>query len=732
MRFYVPEWDDNVDANYDFVHDEHSALDPSERELSYIWDIFDYETTPIDGVLISREQVEESSTKANRLTDYGVYEDPVLSIPDWLPTISDCGAWGYKSLPFPPYGNQDMLEFYEKLDVTTGVTIDHLVLGSEHKDRLYLDKRTLGEHVDETTLPDELREDVEVMVEEWPEKWPEFVAEEEPSIYRTGSVEPFEPSVFDGSPSEVIDRLRDDPRAVYREDDMQYRYDLTLKNAEEMKRLYDDGDYTFRLMVAIQGWDPSSYGQAASRVLDLGYDYIGIGGVAGSSTGIVTDIVTEVGNVIKSYEREYELRVDSHVFGFAKTDAFDDVGQTGMTSFDSASMLRAAWTGGENYHLDDERRYDAIRVRFGSSRDDLDEAIEKALRGQELLRSLRAFGANESIADAIEEWHESAQRALDNAREYIVNHRHDEAYDASLIRDVERHFRDDYAHGRELRASFSRKFRSRLVKLLRDDDPESPLEMAEYDELFDEARSVFESTFPRKLEDVRQQETEQGEVATFRQIWPLVEDYAEWVGDEGYLEAYESTLRNEPWRECNCPICEEFGIEVAIFRANNRNRRRGFHNTRRFYDLMERDLPKMLVATPMSASMVGTGRVEDVLAEQREEFWSAVHDLPVAEIGTVSANGFHEWWDTLPGNISLAPSKMADRLAEFCTRYQALYLYSPDGELDSKVRSQIEDTDCVVRVFDSPDELRTSVLDELGYEDEFLPEQLVQTGLTEF
>jgi hypothetical protein len=105
VRFYVPEWDDAVDANYDFEYDELSVINRQERELSYIWDIFKPSETPIDGVLISREQAEETNRRAARITEHGVYDDPVLSVPRWLPTISDCGAWGYKSLPFPPYSN---------------------------------------------------------------------------------------------------------------------------------------------------------------------------------------------------------------------------------------------------------------------------------------------------------------------------------------------------------------------------------------------------------------------------------------------------------------------------------------------------------------------------------------------------------------------------------------------------------------------------------------------------
>jgi hypothetical protein len=49
------------------------------------------------------------------------------------------------------------------------------------------------------------------------------------------------------------------------------------------------------------------------------------------------------------------------------------------------------------------------------------------------------------------------------------------------------------------------------------------------------------------------------------------------------LEAYRRTLHDRPWERCRCFVCQELGIEVLIFRGNNRNRRRGFHNVRDFY-----------------------------------------------------------------------------------------------------------------------------------------------------
>lgn len=38
------------------------------------------------------------------------------------------------------------------------------------------------------------------------------------------------------------------------------------------------------------------------------------------------------------------------------------------------------------------------------------------------------------------------------------------------------------------------------------------------------------------------------------------------------------TLLERPWESCQCPVCQEIGVEVVLFRGANRNRRRGFHN----------------------------------------------------------------------------------------------------------------------------------------------------------
>lgn len=47
---------------------------------------------------------------------------------------------------------------------------------------------------------------------------------------------------------------------------------------------------------------------------------------------------------------------------------------------------------------------------------------------------------------------------------------------------------------------------------------------------------------------------------------------------KSYRAQYAETLGEAPWRSCPCGLCEKHGIEMVIFRASERNKRRGFHN----------------------------------------------------------------------------------------------------------------------------------------------------------
>lgn len=55
------------------------------------------------------------------------------------------------------------------------------------------------------------------------------------------------------------------------------------------------------------------------------------------------------------------------------------------------------------------------------------------------------------------------------------------------------------------------------------------------------------------------------------------------------LEArYRTTLGDQPWKKCGCPICKEASIDIIIFRGSNRNKRRGIHNLAVYKNHIER------------------------------------------------------------------------------------------------------------------------------------------------
>ena len=76
------------------------------------------------------------------------------------------------------------------------------------------------------------------------------------------------------------------------------------------------------------------------------------------------------------------------------------------------------------------------------------------------------------------------------------------------------------------------------------------------------------------------------------EVLELLETYDGVIGQSRRHKKHDlrRTLEERPWVACPCAICRAVGVEVVIFRGNNRNRRRGFHNTWVFYERMAREL----------------------------------------------------------------------------------------------------------------------------------------------
>ena len=83
------------------------------------------------------------------------------------------------------------------------------------------------------------------------------------------------------------------------------------------------------------------------------------------------------------------------------------------------------------------------------------------------------------------------------------------------------------------------------------------------------------------LEAIRQYTSRQ--ISLEEAMGPLITYEDQFGDDQKYYPLFKQTLKDRPWENCPCKICQELGVEVIILRGNNRNRRRGFHNTFVFY-----------------------------------------------------------------------------------------------------------------------------------------------------
>ncbi len=130
LRYFIPEWDDLVDPDYDFLNDTHSGGRSNWANEVYAHQM--YPEPSYDGLLMSRAVAEKSRGKKERINEMGVHR--MLRVPRDFPIMGDCGAFDYIMEDVPPYTTADVLDYYTRLDFDYGVSVDHLIVsGTEHQ-----------------------------------------------------------------------------------------------------------------------------------------------------------------------------------------------------------------------------------------------------------------------------------------------------------------------------------------------------------------------------------------------------------------------------------------------------------------------------------------------------------------------------------------------------------------------------------------------------------------------
>ena len=145
------------------------------------------------------------------------------------------------------------------------------------------------------------------------------------------------------------------------------RWQITIDNARETMELLQKEKFNhLQIIGVVQGWDLESYRKAARELLKMGYEYLGVGGIARKPTPQLLKIVEVINKEIDKLPSKHRNKIKLHLFGFARLRLIPHLMKKRVVSFDTAAPLRQAWESGEhNYHFANPwRSYTAIRIRL--------------------------------------------------------------------------------------------------------------------------------------------------------------------------------------------------------------------------------------------------------------------------------------------------------------------------------------------------------------------------------
>src|SRR5689334_7329516 len=91
LKYFIPEWDDLVDPNFDFTTDTHSGGTSDWSNEVYSHQLFS--SPNYDGVLVSRVVYDKTRKNKERIEQLGIHR--FLRLPSHFPIMGDCGAFGY-------------------------------------------------------------------------------------------------------------------------------------------------------------------------------------------------------------------------------------------------------------------------------------------------------------------------------------------------------------------------------------------------------------------------------------------------------------------------------------------------------------------------------------------------------------------------------------------------------------------------------------------------------------
>lgn len=164
------------------------------------------------------------------------------------------------------------------------------------------------------------------------------------------------------------------------------RYDITLENAEVFLKESKHMRGPFCPVGVIQAWSPDSIAQAAKSLVNMGYNYIALGGAVPLNSKQIKTCINSIRNIVPDH-------ISLHILGFAKAESIHEFPKGAITSFDTTSpLIRAFKDRVSNYYLKSPEGkieyYTAIRVPQSTENNKLKNLAKKGALNQESLKKL--------------------------------------------------------------------------------------------------------------------------------------------------------------------------------------------------------------------------------------------------------------------------------------------------------------------------------------------------------
>lgn len=133
------------------------------------------------------------------------------------------------------------------------------------------------------------------------------------------------------------------------------RQDITIALAEDFFALHKQRGWRFTPVGVSQGWSPGSYADLVGVLQEIGFKYIGLGGMVPMKT-------PEILMTLKAVDEIRNPDTQLHLFGISRCDYAPEFQKYGVASIDSTSPFRKAFKSAKDNYYTLNSTYSAIRV----------------------------------------------------------------------------------------------------------------------------------------------------------------------------------------------------------------------------------------------------------------------------------------------------------------------------------------------------------------------------------